>query len=130
MPRHGPWKRLGRACLRRHEVSCRPSARPSTAVLSPPPPYHEQCSGIFPVPCYGAMRTWGAHVGAFVGVMVGAVATCCVSCYTFIGTVPAPPPFHPPEQHKVPSVLYGYDATGKEERVLLWLDEVCVCVRP
>lgn len=28
------------------------------------------------------------------------------------------------EQHKVPSVLYGYDATGKEERVLLWLDEL------
>ncbi len=40
-----------------------------------------------------------------------------------------PSPIRPPEQHKVPSVLYGYDATGKEERVLLWLDEVCVCMR-
>ena len=28
------------------------------------------------------------------------------------------------ELKKVPSVLYGFDATGKEERVLLWLDEV------
>jgi hypothetical protein len=28
------------------------------------------------------------------------------------------------EQKKVPSVLYGFDANGKDDRVLLWLDEV------